>query len=191
MFPVTTTQISLLTVLPTLIGALIVVLIVIYFTRPGGRRLLGAVAGGVAFMVANAVWDIAGYYAGWWHYLFTTAPYAPPLVYLTSGAVYGIGSALIGWRIQRRFGLGGLLIFLAALSTLGSVRDVVYAAKTPLFAFGSGVVPILADWSAWATLYLLTQLVMRGVSGPAHTDQLARKPWRGRRQIKYQHEGVQ
>ncbi len=35
---------------------------------------------------------------------------------------YGIGGCLIGWRIQRRFALGGLLLFLVLLSILGSVR---------------------------------------------------------------------
>jgi hypothetical protein len=71
----------------------------------------------------------------------------------------GSGGALIGWRIQRRFGLGELLIFVALLSILGSVRDVAYAAFTHLFTFGTGIVPILADWSAWATLYLVAQLI--------------------------------
>jgi hypothetical protein len=175
MFPVTTTRVSFLTMLPTVVVSLIVVLIVVYFTRPGWRRLLGAVAAGVVFMLFNAVGDVTGYYAGWWHYLFTTAPFAPPLVYIVGDSVYGIGGALIGWRVQRRFGLRGLLIFLALLSTLGSVRDVTYATEAHLFAFGPGVVPILADWLFWATLYLLAQLTMRIVAGPAHADRLGRE----------------
>ncbi len=53
--------------LQALTVALLLLLIVVYFTRPGRRRLIGAVTGGLVFLVLNIAWDIAAYSAGWWH----------------------------------------------------------------------------------------------------------------------------
>jgi hypothetical protein len=152
----------------------LLLLIVIWFTRPGLRRLAGALTGGLVFSALNVACDIIGYYAGWWHYLFTEDTHAPWLVYAGAGSFYGVAVALIGWRINRRFKVRGLIIFLFLLSMFGAIRDFAYASLTHLLAFGHGIVPIIADWSAWATLFLVTQLVMRSIAGPANTDQLAR-----------------
>lgn len=169
MFLSTPDQLSLLAVL----AAPVLLAIIIYFTRPGLRRLLGALAGGLVFIVLNTAWDIAAHYAGWWHFPFTTDTHAPLLFYVVQDLPWGVGGTLIGWRITRRFGIRGLLIFLVLLSVLGSMRDFANAASAHLIVFGTGIVPVLADWSCWATLFLLAQLTLRVIAGPASADQLA------------------
>jgi hypothetical protein len=134
-------------------------------------------------MEFNIVGDIVGDYAGWWHYLFTTDTHAPLLIYL-GDLIYGTGGALIGWRIQRRFGIPGLLLFVVLLSVYGLLRDLGYATFTHLFAYGRGVIPLIADLLTWATLYLLALLTMRLIAGPANADRLASWPVPFRKQAK-------
>jgi hypothetical protein len=111
------------------------------FTRATPRRMVGALVGGLGFGAANALWDVAGYYAGWWHYPFTTAPTAALPLYLAGGLFYGSALGLIGWRVTRRFGLRGVLVFLVLFTLYGMARDVGGAAAThhTYILFGAGV----------------------------------------------------
>ena len=104
----------------------ILLLIVIFFTHPAVRRLLGAFVGGLAFAVLHISWDTVAHSAGWWRYPFTTEAHAP-LVWYMGSVFWGATSALIGWRLQRRWGLRGLIIFLVAVGVLGTVSDLLSA----------------------------------------------------------------
>jgi hypothetical protein len=149
-------------------------LIVILFTRPAARRLLGALVGGLAFAVLHISWDTLADAAGWWRYPFTTEAHAPLLWYM--GRVFwGATSALIGWRIQRRWSLRGLIIFLVAVGVLGTVSDFARAAAASanLIVFGAGIMPVLADTVCSATNSLMAQVGMRLLAGPAPADRLA------------------
>ena len=91
-------------IVPLLAGASVLLLVVASFTRPTPRRLVGAVAGGLAFGTVNVVWDVAAHYTGWWYYPWTDAPYAPLPFYLIQALSYGAAvTSLIGWRIHRRW----------------------------------------------------------------------------------------
>ena len=152
----------------------ILLLIVIFFTRPAARRLLGAFVGGLAFAVLHISWDTVAHSAGWWRYPFTTEAHAPLLWYMGS-VFWGATSALIGWRIQRRWGLRGLIIFLVAVGVLGTVNDFAGAAvaSANLIVWGAGIMPVLADTLCSATNALVAQVGMRLVAGPAPADRLA------------------
>src|SRR5262252_3770147 len=111
-------------IVPLLTVSSILLLVVAYFTRPSPRRLIGALAGGLAFGTLNVVWDLAAHYAGWWYYPWTDAPYAPLPFYLVQGLFYGAAvTSLIGWRIQRRFGTRGLVGFLVLFPIYGAIHD--------------------------------------------------------------------
>src|SRR5207247_2174783 len=128
-----------LTVLPLLF------LIVIFFTRPRGRRLIGALMGGLAFAMLHITWDSIASFAGWWHF---TAGIHAPLVWYLGSLFWGACTALMGWRIQRRFGVRGIILFLVSIGVLGTVNDYVGMAVTDashLIVFGPGIVPVLAD----------------------------------------------
>jgi hypothetical protein len=152
----------------------LLLLIVICFTRPTGRRLLGAFVGGLAFAVLHISWDMVAHAAGWWRYPFTPESHAPLLWYMGS-VFWGATSALIGWRIQRRWGLRGLAIYLVAIGVLGTVSDVAgaAAASSNLIVFGAGFIPILADTVCSGTNAMVAQVAMRLVAGPAKADHVA------------------
>ena len=93
------------------------------------------------------------------------------------GSVFwGASTALIGWRIQRRFGLRGLVVFLVAVGVPGTVNDFASAASASasnLIVFGAGMMPVLADTVCSATNALVAQVGMRLVAGRAKADRLA------------------
>jgi hypothetical protein len=162
--------------IPFIVGIVppILLLIVICFTRPSGRRLLGALVGGLALAVLHISWDMLAHAAGWWRYPFTLEVHAPFLWYLGS-VFWGATSALIGWRIQRRWGLGGLTMYLVAVGVLGTASDFAgaAAASANLIVFGAGFIPVLADTVCSGTNALVAQVTMRLVAGPAQADRLA------------------
>jgi hypothetical protein len=82
--------------------------------------------------------------------------------------------ALIGWRVTRRFGWRGQVVFLAA----STVRDYRVAGDTMgMIAFKPGITPVVAGLAAGNGLTAPAQAVMRAFAGPARADPLARQPW--------------
>jgi hypothetical protein len=160
----------------SLIAAPILFALIAFLTRAAPRRLAGALLGGLGFGAANALWDVAGYYAGWWHYPFTTTPTASLPLYLAGGLFYGAAVGLIGWRVTRRFGLRGVLVFLVLFTIYGMARDFGGAAAThhAYLIFGAGLAPVVADGASWLIDEALALGLMRLVAGPAASDPLAR-----------------
>jgi len=87
--------------------SLILLGITTLLTRATPRRILGALAGGLAAALLNVGEDIVAFSLGWWYYPSVATSYGPPLMYVAVGLWYGAGVALIGWRLTRRFGWRG------------------------------------------------------------------------------------
>src|SRR5215469_8319041 len=119
MFGFTMDELALLSLAPVTVLALLV----IYFTRAGLRRLSGALLGGFFGGVLNLLADLVAFSLGLWHYASTHPAYAPLWFYVTAGLAYGAVASLLGWRIDRRFGRRGVLIFLACVAAYGLLRD--------------------------------------------------------------------
>ncbi len=152
----------------------LLLLMVMYVARPGTRRLLSAFIGGFAFAILHISWDTVASYARWWYYPFTSDTHAPFLWY-TGRLCFGATTALIGWRIQRRFGMRGSLIFLVLIAVLGVVNDFVGASAAQagiLIVFGAGVIPLIADSACSGTNALVAQGGMRLAGAPAKADRL-------------------
>jgi hypothetical protein len=47
----------------------------------------------------------------------------PLMYYVLTGIFYGAGIALLGWRVNRRFGLKGLILFILLFGVYGVIRD--------------------------------------------------------------------
>jgi hypothetical protein len=166
----TTQQIMLLAC-----GYLIELIAVIYFTRATVRRILGALAGGVAAGLLALGAIALGEALGWWRVVFAPAPYSLPLLFLCLFSLTPI--YLVTWRLARRFGWRGLAVFASIITIIGPPRDYLIAAWFPKWmVFAPGVAPVLADAAAYAGLILLGHAVMRLVAGPAGADRLARQP---------------
>ena len=180
MFGLTMDQFALL-IAPV---AALALLLVIYLTRPGPRRVSGALLGGLFAGTLNLVLDSAAFSLGLWRYPFTHAAFGPLGFYLAAGLFYGAGMALIGWRIDRRFGRRGVLIFLACFAVYGPLRDYLgsaaaSAAGLQFIVFAPGPLAVLADALCWVGGVGLALAVMRLFAGPARRDRLARQPAAG------------
>jgi hypothetical protein len=147
---------------------------VVYFTRAGVRRVVGALVGGAAAgLVVLGVIALCEA-AGWWRVPSASAPYFLPLLYL--GLVISCAPIyLITWRVARRFGWRGLAVFLGAVAVIGPARDYLIAVRYPEWmVFAPGVAPILADAATYVGIVVIGHAVMCFVAGPALGDRLAR-----------------
>jgi hypothetical protein len=151
-----------------------------YFSRATARRIAGALIGGVAVGVVGVGIETLAHTLGWWRYPSVETPYGPPLIY-PIGILMFSAIALIGWRVTRRFGRRGQMVFLAGLSILGTLRDYGWAARLPqLIVFAPGIGTVIVDALCWASLAGLAQMVMRWIAGPVGGDQLASRLGRKR-----------
>lgn len=123
---------------------LIVFLAAAYYTRPRRRRIIGALAGGVATGVSLPLLLGVATARGWWRCTFLAVPGAPLLTFLICSVSYA-AMALVGWRIDRRFGWRGIVWSLVLVSVLGPPHDYAVASRYPeLMQFGPGLAPIAA-----------------------------------------------
>ena len=150
--------------------------VVVYFTRATTRRLLGALAGGVAAGCFGLGAIVSGNDLGLWRVPIARTPYFLALFYLgLSISVTPI--YLVTWRLVRRFGWRGLAVFLCIVTVIGPPRDYLIAATFPKWmVFAPGVAPILLDAATYIGIVVLGHAVMRFVAGPAREDRLARHP---------------
>ena len=143
-------------------------------TRATARRAAGALCSTLVFAAMSGPLDLLGRRAGWWIFPSCDNPPHPPLAVYVGQALACVGCvALVGWRVQRRFGARGVTAFAALVCGLGLVRDFSLAAVFPmLIRFGPMPASAIADLGAWALVVLVAFSVMRLVSGPVRADAL-------------------
>ena len=149
-------------------------LAVVYFTRPSLRRIFGALAGGGIVGVFGLGIIFLGNAFGLWQVSISWTPIFLSLFYL--GLAISVSPIyLVTWRIARRFGLGGLAVFIGLATLIGPPRDYVFAATFPEWmVFAPGVAPVVADAAAYFGIVAIGHAVMRLISGPSRGDLLAR-----------------
>jgi hypothetical protein len=149
---------------------------VVYFTRATRRRVVAALAGGVAagLLALGAITLCEA--MGWWQIPFASTPYFLLLFYFAL-SIWPAPVYLVTWRVARRFGWRGLAVFVACVALIGPPRDYLIAAKFPKWmVFAPGVLPILADAATYVGIVVVGHVVMRLIAGPATGDRLARRP---------------
>ena len=146
-----------------------------YFTRATARRVVGALAGGVAVAVVGFGVELLCQALGLWHYPSDDTGHGPLLMYPLVALMWTV-LALIGWRVVRRFGWRGEAVFLALVALQGTLRDYFEAGQAlGVIELAPGLATVLVDISCWVGLTALAQAVMRLVAGPAMADPLARQ----------------
>ena len=154
----------------------IVLVVVVLVTRATARRIVGALAGGVALGVVALASIALGERAGWWNMVMTWEPYFLTLMMIAFTMCAFI--FLITWRIVRRFGWRGLAMTLGLLAIIGPARDYTYMNRFPEWgSYASGIAPVLAISAGYVLLVALGHWVMWLIAGPAREDRLARRPW--------------
>jgi hypothetical protein len=147
----------------------------IYFSRATTRRVLGALAGGVAVALVGPSVEAFAHARGWWRYPDDDTPVGPLLMYPVLVVMMAF-LALFGWVVMRRFAWRGLVVFLGVLAVVGALRDYFISGKLMgLIVFAPGISLAIIDAALWAGLTGLAIGVMRLVSGPAGADRLARR----------------
>jgi hypothetical protein len=126
------------------------------------------------FTAISAPIDTVGVRMGLWSYPSCIDPPHPPLLVYVGQALEFVGCiALVGWRVQRRFGARGVAVLAAVVCTLGAVRDFSVAAALPqMMHIGPLPGSLIADVVAWGVVATVALGVMRIVSGPARADPL-------------------
>ena len=108
---------------------LILLLVVVVFTRATPWRITGALAGGLAVGVAGLGIIALGEKAKWWHQVITWQPYFLALLVVNFALCAFV--FLITWRIARRFGWRGLSLAAIFAAVIGPPRDYWYMARFP------------------------------------------------------------
>ncbi len=142
----------------------------VYLTRAKPRRITASLIGTLLFTAGNVLWDVAAHKAGWWSYPTQAGSVLPFPVYFAQDLVWSGGFGLLGWRIERRFGLRAVAAYLLLLVAVAVCRDFAWAFVTKAISFGSGPAPILADCVCWASLLSVAQVTMRLISGSSTHD---------------------
>ncbi len=133
-------------------------------TRAPARRIGASLVAGLAFAAGNVGWDLVARRWGWWRYPGFDGH--GPLHWYAAAGLAAAGVALIGWRIRRRFGHRGLVVFIAAFAVLIPIRDHgVSRAAEPAIVFGPGPWPWLADAAAGFSLMALAIAVLLAFGG--------------------------
>jgi hypothetical protein len=157
---------------------LVILSVVVFLTRPTGRRLFGALAGGAACGLLVSMLIVLAEALGWWHLTGFRSTWPELVLFWCDGALGGMTLSLIVWRVVRRFGGRGVAVLLLVALVIGLPRAHLAAALYPdWFALGPGIAPVLAVTVALPLLGALAYVVMRLVAGSARADRLARRPW--------------
>lgn len=155
---------------------LIALVAVAILTRATWRRIVGALAGGLAGAPVALGIILLGERLGWWHMVISWEPHFVALMVISLALDAFV--FLITWRIARRFGWRGLAVVLVTGAIIGPPRDQWYMRQFPEWGhYGPGLAPVFAISATYVILIALGHAVMRLVAGPADQDRLARRPW--------------
>jgi hypothetical protein len=161
------------------VGLLITVLLIVmpvifvlasFFTRSPAKRIGAALVGGLIGAFVGAGLDVAGSRLGLWHYVTASPDHAPWPIYVAAGFLQG-AAALIGWRIHRRFGVAGLLLWIGAVAAGATVQDYVAAALGPkVQVIAPGFEPAIGDFIVWTIVTSVTVILMCAFAGAPSRD---------------------
>ena len=155
-----------------LVATFAVFCVVALVARAGVRRVAGAMCSVLVFAAISTPIDNLGPRWGLWSYPSCANPGHPSLVVYLGQALEFVGTiALIGWRVQRRFGTRGVVVLTAIVCGAGLARDFSVAAALPnVIRFGPMPASAIADMLAWAIVVFIALAVPRVVAGPAGAD---------------------
>lgn len=146
-----------------------------YFTRANQKRIIAALIAALAFGLGNLLWDQIAFRMGWWSYPAFQKTNWWMLLYIPSGLVAGGAFGLIGWRVARRYGSIGFVVFILLWSIWGIIHDFgggTAFQSSNLMAFAPGPIPVILDGILYASCQLFAQWTQYLVVGTPTADTL-------------------
>ncbi len=159
----------------TVLATAVIFGLVAFFARATVRRAVGALIAAAPLVPLVMMIDVLAARLGWWRYPSVPAGNAPVAWYVAAALAYGAAVGLVGWRVLRRFGVASLAIFVAVVGLVGVSRDFAYSVTTGLIKFGSGRLPLAADFLSYASGAAMVQVLMLWIVGTPQSDGLARR----------------
>ena len=153
---------------------LVALIVIAVLTRATARRIVGALAGGLALGLLTPIVIAVGERLDLLQLRIEWQPYFLTLLVLDLALCGWV--LLLVWRIVRRFGSRSLVAILIGGAFLGPPRDYWYMRHFPEWGYyAPGVGPVLAISATYVILVLVGHGVMRMISGPSREDPLARR----------------
>lgn len=159
-----------------IIATTVLFAVIAFLTRAPLRRVGGVLISSIPIIFLVMLYDKIAAQFGWWQYTSVTTGNAPLAWYIAGALFYGAALGLIGWRVIRRWGWSGLVVFVLVFAAFGVTRDYFYNTTTGLIRFGPGPIPLIADGFSYASSALLVQALMYWIVGRPGSDKLARTP---------------
>ena len=136
--------------------------------RPGWRRFGALMVGTFAAALVGPLIEGVAHRAGFWRYTLDTDTLIGPLLFYPLGMLGFFVMGLIAWRIGRRWGMRGQVVFVALITVTGPVRDYFEADRWfNVIRFGSGILPIVWDLFAWFALLSIVIVVSEKIASPS------------------------
>ena len=152
---------------------LVALIVIAVLTRATARRIVGALAGGLALGLLTPIVIAVGERLDLLQLRIEWQPYFLTLLVLDLALCGWV--LLLVWRIVRRFGSRSLVAILIVGAFLGPPRDYWYMAHFPEWGtYAPGHAPVLAISATYVLLIFLGHGVMRLIAGPSCSDKLAR-----------------
>lgn len=154
--------------------SVVLFLVAAFFSRAGWRRVFGAFVSSCIIFVYVMLIDKMAAKLNLWYYPTYITSNAPIEWYITLGLAYGGALGLLGWRVLRRFGINGFIIFAVIVALYGIARDYYVSSFGNILIFPSGLCSWLADFTSYASAAILTQIIMMVITGKPGSDKFAR-----------------
>jgi hypothetical protein len=157
---------------------LVALIVIAVLTRATARRIVGALAGGLALGLLTPIVIAVGERLDLLQLRIEWQPYFLTLLVLDLALCGWV--LLLVWRIVRRFGSRSLVAILIGGAFLGPPRDYWYMAHFPEWGtYGTGIGTVIFVSAFYVVGGVVGYGVMWLVAGPADEDPLARLPWQG------------
>lgn len=138
-------------------------LAVLLFIRVPRNVVFASLLGGVIMGLLNLLFDLAAYYAHWWHYNLNGLILHVPLpFYSTSVLVYGSLAYLLIWRFWRGRAHWFARLLLIGIPIFGTVRDIGGAITGSSYVvFDNAVLAGLMTLVMWVIMFYAGYVVFK------------------------------
>jgi hypothetical protein len=133
---------------------LVVYLGVLFILRPPKAVTIASLVGGLTMGVINMLFDLAAYYAHWWHYTLNGLVLHLPLPFYASPIlIYGGIAYLLIWRFRHGRGHWFALLLLIGVPLFHAALDIVEALLSQSYTQFDSILAAPIDLCMWLLMF--------------------------------------